>query len=67
MKRRVLVTEIKNPNTGKTERIFGRFDAVKIKSSGFNIISSDFYMYEMTDEQFAKYGRCTGKAEEKEN
>lgn len=57
MKRRILVTVVVDQLSGVKSEIYGRYDAVALKNKGLMIESSDFRRYEMSDAEFAKYGK----------
>ena len=65
MKRRVLVTTVINTDTGIQSDIYGRYDAVSLAAKHYKIVKSRFCMFELSDADFAKYGKFIGEVETK--
>ena len=62
MQRSVLVTVVKD-SAGNLSNIYGRKDLVALFNKGLTPVDSYKAIYEMSDENFAKYGKFKRKEE----
>lgn len=60
MQRTILVTRIRNRATKEEKEIYGRYDAVSINKD-HDIIGAYKALFEMSDSDFAKYGKFKKK------
>ena len=55
--RSIFVTEMKHRDTGELIRVFGRYDVIAMNNKGYIPVDQYRLTYEMSDEDFVKYGR----------
>ena len=61
MIRTVLVTEVRNKHSGEEKKIIGRYDSVALYNQGYEVKDTYKAQYEMSDNDFVKYGRFKKK------
>lgn len=63
VQRTILVTVVKD-RTGTQSQVFGRQDLVALYNKGLTPVDSFMAVYEMSDEDFAKYGKFKKRGKE---
>lgn len=64
MIRTVVVTTVRNRDTGECKAIYGRYDAVAVYNQGYEIVATEKRQYEMSDTDFVRYGKFKRKMED---
>lgn len=58
MIRTILVTKVRNRESGVESELYGRYDPVAIERQGLQILDSFKRKYKMTDATFAAHGEA---------